>query len=520
MAVAKALSVSLVGLAGTIIEIEAEISSNLPAFILIGLPDAALAEAKDRVRAALQNSGLAMPSRRVTVNLSPASVPKRGSGFDVAIAIAILSASGRVEVPSAASWVHLGELGLDGSIRPISGILPSVLAARQQGFDKVIVPEQNLEEASLVDGVTVIGASSIAEVAAFHGAKVTARSLQPTHGRTPQLESSHEATMDMADIIGQDEAVHALAVAATGGHHLLLVGPPGVGKTMLAERLPTILPELTAEESLETSAIRSLVTMANLGAVAKLLAVRPFEAPHHSASLSSLIGGGQAFPRPGLISLANHGVLFLDEAPEFQRPILEALRQPLESGEVFINRTAGLARFPARFQLVIAANPCPCGNYFGSARGCTCSVSTRMAYFSKLSGPLLDRVDIRMRLQPGKATDVSLANYGAKQIGRSSHEIRAKVAAGRERSRRRLAGTQWSNNAQVPGSFLREHLRPNRSVTKPLDLALERGLLSMRGYDRCLRLAWSSADLAGRESVLPEDIALAINLRGSDGAML
>ena len=519
MAVAKAYAVSLIGLSGTIVEIEAEISSNLPSFVLIGLPDASLTEAKDRVRAATQNSGLKMPGRRVTVNLSPASVPKRGSGFDLAIAMAILAADGGVKPTLVAEWIHLGELGLDGQIRPISGILPSLLAAKGVGRTKFVVPHSNLAEAELVEGVQVIGASRLAEVARFHGANIDAPELFISRGKAPADSSPLQSRFDLADVIGQDSAVDALAIAAVGGHHMLMVGPPGVGKTMLAERLPTILPNLTQAESLETSALRSLVSMTSLDAVPTLSTVRPFETPHHSASLSSLIGGGHTFPRPGLVSLANNGVLFLDEAPEFQRPLLEALRQPLESGEVVLNRAAGVARFPARFQLVMAANPCPCGNYFSTTKSCTCPVSVRMAYFAKLSGPLLDRIDIRLRLQGSTPAQLALAQMGASQVGRSSEEVRKKVSAARVLSRNRLQRTPWRLNSQVPGSYLRKQLRLNSDVTRPIDLALERGVLSMRGYDRCLRLAWSSADLADRSSVSQEDIAVAITLRGNDGGM-
>ena len=519
MSVTKAFSVSLLGLSGTIIEIEAEISSNLPSFVLVGLPDASLTEAKDRVRAAAHNSGLELPGRRVTVNLSPASVPKRGSGFDLAIAMAILAANGRVRPASVAEWIHIGELGLDGTLRGVDGVLASVLAIKRAGWSKVIVASANFAEAQMVSEVTVLGASSLAEVARFHGA---ALSGEPLISKILPEESPAKpkvAQADLSDVIGQDDAVNALTVAAAGGHHMLMVGPPGAGKTMLAERLPTILPELSGDELLEATAVRSIAGIrpsTNLRGVER---VRPFEAPHQSATLASLVGGGTKFPRPGLVSLANQGVLFLDEAPEFQRSALEALRQPLESGEVFIHRATGTARFPARFQLVMAANPCPCGNFSGKSRACTCSASARVAYLAKLSGPLLDRIDIRLRLQAPNPAQVALASVGAREVGRSSVEVRSRVTLARERAKNRLKETPWSLNSQVPGSYLRKSLRIAPEVRGSLDLALDRGAISMRGYDRCLRLAWTSADLAGRDAVSKEDVSNAVLYRGGDGAM-
>jgi magnesium chelatase family protein len=417
MAVSKSYAVSLIGLNGTIIEIEAEISSNLPSFVLVGLPDASLSESRDRVRSAAQNSGVPLPGRRVTVNLSPAAVPKRGAIFDLAIALAILAADSKVPASSVSKWIHLGELGLDGSVRPVPGVLPALLAAKREGFLKFIVPLENLAEAKMVQDVEVLGARNLRQVISFHAGVMPASPLASEPEGVGDLADVVQSDCDISEIIGQDEAVDALTIAAAGAHHLLLIGPPGAGKTMLAERLPSILPPQTEEEAIETAAIRSLVK--STGGNQALSTVRPYEAPHHSASLVSLIGGGAAYPRPGLVSLANNGVLFLDEAPEFQRQFLEALRQPLESGEVLVHRSAGVARFPARFQLVMAANPCPCGNFFGQGRSCVCAASARLAYLNKLSGPLLDRIDVRFKVQPASAVHSALANLGATQVGLS-----------------------------------------------------------------------------------------------------
>ena len=516
MAVCKSYAVSLIGLNGTIVEIEAEISSNLPSFVLVGLPDASLSEARDRVRSAAHNSSLPLPGRRVTVNLSPAAVPKRGAIFDLAIAMAIFAADGKVRPDSVIDWVHLGELGLDGTLRGVAGILPAVLAAKRAGCSKVIVPIENLAEAQMVSGVQAMGASNLASVAAFHGARVKAVALVHSPVVATEPPGADHIELDLGDVIGQDDAVDALTIAAAGGHHMLLIGPPGAGKTMLAERLPSILPPQTHEEALETAALKSIAAIGGVINASALSRGRPFESPHHSASLVSLIGGGASFPRPGLVSLANNGVLFLDEAPEFQRSFLEALRQPLESGEVLIHRSSGVARFPARFQLIMAANPCPCGNFSGQARACVCVPSARLAYLNKLSGPLLDRIDVRLRLQAAKPAQLALASLGARQVGRSSTEVRNMVLMARERASRRLSGTPWVVNAHVPGSYLRRHLRLDSEIARPLNLALDRGKLSMRGYDRCVRLAWSSADLAGSDSVRAEDVAKAISLRGGD----
>ena len=524
MRLAKSYAISLMGLSGTVIEIEAEISSNLPNFVLVGLPDASLSESKDRVRAAIHNSGFEMPARRVTVNLSPASVPKQGASFDLAIAVGILAANGALPQQTVSQVIHIGELGLDGQVRRVSGVLPSLIAAAAAGFTRAIVPMANLSEAKLALGIDVVGAVHLAQVAQMHGANVdfdfASNSLQQaeTAVATAAAEEFHQ--LDISDVLGQEEAIDALTVAAAGGHHLLMVGPPGAGKTMLAERLPTLLPDLSMQDAIETTAVYSIAghRLIQSTGVDTLIVRPPFQAPHHTSSVTALVGGGMGAPRPGLISLANHGVLFLDEAPEFQLPVLESLRQPLESGQVVINRSGGTAKFPAEFQLVLAANPCPCGHNFGKATRCICSAMQKMRYASKLSGPLLDRVDIRFQISPAAKAQLAMLK-ASKNSSNTSAQLRQRVAEARNRAQRRLAQTPWSLNSKVPGSYLRKHLPIDEQVGSKLQEALDKGAISMRGFDRCLRLAWTQADLAGRNKPNREDLAEAIFLRGKENPM-
>jgi magnesium chelatase family protein len=525
MALAKSLAVSLLGLTATQIEVEADISSQLPNFILVGLPDASLSEANARVRAAVTNSGLAWPARRITVNLSPASVPKQGSSFDLAIAMAVLAASqtddsSRAVAASVAKTFHIGELTLDGSVRAVPGVLPMVKAARDLGAVCVMVPLGSLAEASLITGVDVVGVTSLKQALAWH-AGVRESEPQENLGtdRAAVVSAQKRHDLDISDVRGQDFAVNSLLVAAAGGHHMLMVGSPGAGKTMLAERLPTLLPDLSIEAALESAAVASIFGRSVFGREGEGLDLRPkFEAPHHSASMSAIVGGGLKTPRPGAISLAHNGVLFLDEAPEFQTPVLDALRQPLESGEIRLHRSAGTAVFPARCQLVMAANPCPCGKAFLPA-GCQCSAMSRARYGQKLSGPLLDRIDIRLVIQPVSAIKMRFIEEAKQFSTLTSSNARVRVQRAQDAARDRLLSTPWKKNSQVSANHLRGVLKLSGQVTETLDKALNRGRVSMRGYDRCLRLAWTIADLAGHESPSADDVAMALALRGEDSPL-
>ncbi|GAA2025385.1 YifB family Mg chelatase-like AAA ATPase [Agromyces tropicus] len=520
MPVAHTRSVALVGLSGSIVEVEADLSSQLPAFVIIGLPDAALGEARERVRSAATNAGCPLPARRLTVNLSPAALPKHGSAFDLGIAVACLAAAGAVDAASVSQCVHLGELGLDGRLRPTHGILPAVLAAARAGCERVMVPVQNAPEARLVPGIEVVAVDSLGDAVRRHGGEPEG----PPAGATPSAPAASGAgeaeaedpasppAGDLADVVGNVDAVGALLIAAAGGHHLMLVGPPGAGKTMLASRLPGLLPDLTADSALEVASLRSLAGH-RLG---ETLSVRPpFESPHHTTSAAAMVGGGSRVIRPGAAARASHGVLFLDEAPEFPAAVLDALRQPLESGELSIHRANAVATFPARFQLVLAANPCPCGGGDTPGDGCSCPAAAKRRYFARISGPLLDRVDLRLWVPRVTPAQVMMRQDPEHVPAMRTEDARRRVIEAREAAADRLAGTPWRTNAQMPGPWLRGEggLHPGSQATRALDHALERGGVTMRGYDRVLKLAWTVADLDGATRPTAEHVGRALGLR-------
>ncbi|MEX2289709.1 MAG: YifB family Mg chelatase-like AAA ATPase [Mycobacteriales bacterium] len=498
MALAKAYSVGLVGLDGHVVEVEADLARGLPGLTVIGLPDAALAEARDRVRAAVVNSGQAWPQRRITLALSPASLPKRGSGFDLALAASILGASGVLPPDALHGRVLLGELGLDGRVRSLPGVLPAVLTASRAGIDRVVVPLDNLAEARLLPGVQARGVGSLRDLVALltgvpYDEPVVVPVVAPAAG----------PTLDMLDVAGQAVGRTALEVAAAGGHHALLLGPPGSGKTMLAERMPGLLPPLDLDAALEVTAVHSVA--GSLPRDAPLVTRPPFQDPHHTATIASIVGGGAGIARPGAASLAHRGVLFLDEAPEFSPRVLDALRQPLESGRLSITRVGGTAVYPACFTLLLAANYCPCAR----PEDCSCPPDVRRRYLSRLSGPLLDRVDMHVTV-PRITRAEMLAEDGR---GELSADIAARVAAARDAAAVRFAGTPWRCNGDVPPVELRRRWPLDRNATRPADTAMDGGQLTARGYGRVLRLAWTLADLQGVGRPRQEHVAHALGYR-------
>ncbi|MGJ7906230.1 YifB family Mg chelatase-like AAA ATPase [Actinopolyspora sp. H202] len=502
MALHTTWAVALFGVDGVLVEIESDVrSGGIPSVQLLGLPDAALQESKNRVRAAIRNSGEHWPQSCITLALSPAAMPKTGTSFDTALAMAVLAGAERVPPGRLDGTVFFGELALDGRIRPVRGLVPGLLAAVAGGMRRAVVPLEGMREAALVERIEILGAETLREV--IDWTRGTGE-LWSAPDQADEVVPRSTPTSDLVDVLGQPEARWALEIAAAGGHHLLMVGPPGTGKTMLAGRLSGLLPELSVPQALETTAVHSVA--GELSENATLLRTPPFVAPHHSISVPGLIGGGTGLARPGAVSRAHHGVLFLDEACEWGTKRLESMRTALEEGEIRLARSDGTLRYPARFQLVMATNPCPCA----PARDidCQCTPHARRKYFGRLSGPLLDRIDLRVRMRPMSTMELPDA-----EPPEPSSAVRERVSRAHRAALLRWERQGWRSNSEVPGPVLRREFPLPDRATRLLDKGLDTGALTARGADRCLRVAWTLSDLDGAERPDADHVAAALQFR-------
>lgn len=509
MSIARVFGCVPIGVDGHLIEVEGHVSDGMISMNVTGLADTSINESRDRVRAAMINSGCSWPQKRITIGLSPASLPKHGSGLDLPIAISIAFADNQISGIGISDTLFFGELSLDGRVRQVPGALLAAIAAKQSGCSRIVLSRADFEVAKLVGGLEVIGVTHLSQVLNLCGGNF--QEIEITENVETELFPKPMSSLDFSQVKGQQWARFAFEVAAAGGHHLAILGPPGVGKTLLAERLPTILPKLSESQALEVAAINSATKKC-----ANLNFDPPFAAPHHTSSYTSLIGGGSGVPVIGLITQAHHGVLFLDEAPEFATNVLDALRQPLESGKVSISRRTFQLELPASFQLIIAANPCPCGHALDPHCRCQCTPTQRRRYLGRISGPLMDRVDIRVVVDPPSAIDLDFNSLATED----STNIRVRVENARSKAKSRLNGTSWNKNADIPSSAVRELFPLEGDANHRLSKHFSNSRSSARGLDRIARLAWTVADLNNHQKPTLEDVELAIKLREADGRWL